>query len=367
VQLTDRASTDGPPRPPVTARIVDVQPILGSDKTSGLAATLTLDVGADGDRPERRIVTVHPGRQPLVELDSGDDSRTIELESFDLFAHATIHSSKGAVSTAQGDVAEAITRMAGLDRLGRTLRPVPATIEVDDDVTVDFAARYAPYRDGGVHGEERSLLSETLTRAVDEPQSFDCEIQLTATTGEVYRVARSEYPGEDPIGAARYRTESDRSHHRLTVGGFGEQPVALNVEATIADAFGLTAHATAQVANYRIVDAGAWVERASGISRAAVENSRADAERAMADAPDPATQAAIGMLTALTDVLAQLDQATAAPARRVAGVIQLSTRIAELLPRVRLCPDSSGIIDGFIATTAHSPAGSVAFRDRVGS
>jgi hypothetical protein len=322
-------------RGPEVLRIVEARPLVAPGDDAGLAAEVVIEHRPEAGAPVRRTLTVRPREQPVLLADDGGAGVAVELESFDLFATASTSAEVGPGTRLRADVSAAVSRLAGLDRLGRRLRVVPATIEVDDFVTIDLAGRYAPFRDGEVQGEERSLLSESVTKAISAPLEVRCDVRLTDAEGNVRRLATpnggtSPRAGDLPGVQATPRGTGQR----LVVGPLGAKPTTVRVEASLQDRFGLRADTSATVENFRIVEPRPWLEQVAGISLTELRSRRERIERASRTAPDPDSQAAAGLIRCLLDVVEALDGQTAAPARRVAGAARLAKRVAELMPAV---------------------------------
>jgi hypothetical protein len=320
---------------PEAIRVVEARPVVSPGGDAGLAAEVVVERRPELGGPVRRSLTVRPREQPVLPADETESGAPVELESFDLFATAGLAAEPRAGTRVRADVSAAISRLAGLDRLGRSLPPLPATVEVDDFVAVDLAARYAPFRGGDVQGEERSLLSVTLTDALREPLGVRCDVRVTSADGNVRRLGP---PGAGPpaaVGDGPSVTMTPRgTGHRLVVGPLGTEPTTVRVEATLEDRFGLRADARATVENFGLVDARPWVEQVAGISLAELRRRRERVEAAGRTAPDRDSLAALGMIRSLVGAIEALEGPEAAPARRVAGAVRLATRVAELMPPV---------------------------------
>jgi hypothetical protein len=314
---------------PVRLRVAEARPVVSASEGSGLAAELVIDQPGEGGLADRRVVTVRPGEESvLVDEASG---QTIELDSFDLFASASVGPTGEPARRIEADITGAIARIAGLDRLGHRLRPSTASVEVDESVIVELATRYAPFRDGKVAGEERTPLSESMTRAHPGSADVRADVRITGENGTVRRRVTNE--GVDAAdGAPAVRVEPRDRGRRLIVGPFGGAPTAVQVDATLVDRFGRRATTRAVAHNFRVVDARPWVERAAGISLAELRGRHARLERAARSEPAPESLASAAMVRALVEVLESLDGEGAVPAGRVAGAVRLALRVAELLP-----------------------------------
>jgi hypothetical protein len=320
-------------RGPEVIRVVEARPLVGDD--ASLAAEVVIEHRPEVGAPVRRTLTVRPREQSVLLADDGGQGVAVELESFDLFATATVGAEAGPGTRVRADVSPVVGRLAGLGRLGRRLRSVPATIEVDDFVSVDVAARYAPFRDGEVQGEERSLLSETVTKAIGAPLDVRCDVRLTDAGGNVRRLAAPNGGTAVSAGDLPGVNATPRgTGQRLVVGPLGGEPTTVRVDAVVEDRFGLRARTSATVDNFRIVEPRPWVEQVAGVSLAELRRRRERIERASRSAPDPDALAAAGMIRCLLDVVEALDGQTAVPARRVAGAARLAKRVAELMPPV---------------------------------
>jgi hypothetical protein len=319
---------------PEAMRVVEARPVISPGDAPRLVAEVVIEARPEAGEPVRRALTVRPREQPVLVVDD-EPGLAVELESFDLFARASVGDATGPGTRVRTDISAAIGRLAGLDRLGRRLRPLPATVELDDFLTVDVNARYAPFRDGAVAGEERSLLSESVTKAVSRPLDVRCDVRLTDLDGTIRWLAT---PDGGPLPPASGRPGMKTSPHgtgrRLVIGPLAGEPRTVRVEAFVEDHFGLRARTSASVDNYRVVEPRPWVEKVAGISLAELRRRRERIERLSRTAPDPDAQAAAGMIRCLVDVVEALEGPTAVPARRVAGAVRLATRIAELMPTV---------------------------------
>ena len=156
-----------------------------------------------------------------------------------------------------------------------------ATIEVDDFVIVDVASRYAPFRGSEVAGEERSLLSEAMTRAHSgSATELRADVRLTRADGSVRRQQVGSGPGG---GDVHVEVQADRQ--RLTIGPLGQEPTSVTLDATVSDGFGLQAKTRASVQNFRVVDARAWVEQSLGIALPQLRQRKDELERSTRTAP----------------------------------------------------------------------------------
>jgi hypothetical protein len=277
-----------------------------------------------------RVVSIAPREEPLL-LDEAT-GETITLDSFDLFAAASPRLAGQSVRRSDVDVSSAIAALAGLERLGVRLRPALATLEVHDSVVVDLVTRYAPYRDGEVAGEERSVLSEAMTRAHREPLDIRADLRLSGADGRVRhrRVARSS--ADDPDHVSDVRVENGQGGQHLVVGPLGDEPVTVQAEVTVHDQFGLHSRTRATIANFRVMDARAWVERTTALSLDHMRRRRDELELRDRRAPTKDSQTSAAMMGALVEALESLHTPEGAHATRVAGVVRLALRAAELLP-----------------------------------
>jgi hypothetical protein len=329
----------GVPLEPI--HVVEARVVGSTEGRAGLAAEVVIEHARAEGAPVRRALTVRPRQQPVVEIGDGNQRRSVELESFDLFATASVVEPAGPGRQTRADVSAAIARLAGVARLGRRLPSVPATIEVDDYVTIELRARYAPYRNGSAQGEERSLLSETLTKAMTTPPEVTCDVRVIDAGGSVRRVAAtSDHTAPPGLESSGVTITPASTGHRLVIGPLGQSPASAQVDASLADRFGLRAWASAWVDNYRIVEPLPWVEQVAEISLDELRRRHERIDATSRRAPTDDAVAAAGMIRCLAGVMGSLDGSTSVPASRVAGVIRLASRVAELVPSVGR-PDSN--------------------------
>jgi hypothetical protein len=274
-------------------------------------------------------MTVRPGEIPWL-FDEDTESWT-ELESFDLFATAAV-SRVGVTRRTQADIADAIGRLAGLEHLGQRLQAPAATIELDDALMVTVATRYAPYRDGEVMGEERSLVSESLSKFDTGPVTARCDVWLTDSSGRARRVRIGD-PDEPAVDGAGVTVETVEGGQRLVVGAIGAGPMLVRVEGHVQDSFDRRANVFALAANFRVLDARRWVDGASGVPLEFLQARLAQAAGAARLSPTPGGVAATGMWRSISDLLLSLNSDEPVPATRVAGAVRLARRVDELLLR----------------------------------
>jgi hypothetical protein len=253
-----------------------------------------------------------------------------ELDSFDLFTKASIASTDNAPRRTETDISGVISQMAGLDRAG-SLPSTVASIEVDDVVAVDLKSHYAPYRDGEVFGEERSMLSDSINRATAGLADLQIDLRTIGPDGNARRGRFTKAAPNVGPGLPEVRIDEQGNGHRLVIGPLGGDPLTLQVDATSTDRFGLRSTTRASIQNFRVYDARAWIERASNISLAQLTERRDTLERSARLAPSDASIAGSSMLRTLTDVLEGLDRRDPAPAAQVAGAVRLAHRVEELL------------------------------------
>ncbi len=274
-------------------------------------------------------LTVNPRETPLLIDDASGE--TIEMESFDVFAYASLPEPGGGSRQMEADITASIARLAGIRPSYKALRRTSAAIEMDDFVIVDLAARYAPYRDGVVFGEERSKLAEAVNRAESGPVDIRADVRFVGERDGVRRRRIANAQAGTISDAPEVHLDEQGNGYRLTVGPLGE-PTSVRVEATLVDRFGLAADTRVSAHNYRVFDARAWVERAAAISLSQIEARHNGIETAARMAPTADLVSSAAMLRALIDTLASLDGPDAVPASRVAGALRLAVRVAELLP-----------------------------------
>ena len=289
-------------------------------------------VAPDGATSTLRALTVRP-RQPAWVLDEST-GRWLQLESFDLFALASVEASADDASppaASEADIAAIIERLAGLERRGHRLRALSASIEVEDAISFGIGARYVPYRDGEAMGEEQSAVSEHLN-AVDTGPVHVTRADLWVSRGEGPLRRLQHPPGselvEDP---STVDLRDDDRGRRLVVGGLSGDPTVVRLEASVEDRFGLHSAASALAANFRVVDAARWVEDTCGVSRGVIRQRLRRAEAVARTSQTPTAFASAGMLRALVDAIEDLDVERSVPAVRVAGAVALVHRVEELV------------------------------------
>jgi hypothetical protein len=314
---------------PVKLKIAEARPVVSTDDPPRLTGELVID-GPQGDRlAGGRTVTARPREEPLlVDEVSG---ASIELDSFDLFATASIGISSESSRRTETDISKQISRLVGSER-GHRLRPTSALIEVDDFVVIDLSSRYAPYRDGKVFGEERSMLSESVNRAHSGPVEIVADLRIAGANGSMRRRRVTNTPLETDTGQSDVRIDDQENGHRLVIGPLGDEPTWIQVTATMTDRFGLQATTHASTHNFRVAEAQGWVERAANVALARLRQRLDDLERDAHSAPTQEVLASAAMLQALVDNLEALDGPEAVPAGQVAGAVLLAFRVAELLP-----------------------------------
>jgi len=327
------AAGRGPPLEVI--QVVEARPIVSSSEKPTLAAEVAIEHRLASGRPARRTLTIRPRDQPVVVIEAGDGRRSIELESFDLFASASVAEATDPGNRMRIDISAAIGRLAGVERLGRELRSVPTMIEVDDFVRVEVSARYAPYRNGSVQGEERSLLSQSITSAIGGPFDVRCDVRLVAADGIVRRLyAPTDQPAAPAGDPPALTITPEKAGHRIVIGPLGAEPTTVRLDATVQDSFGLQAPASAWVDNYRVVEPRRWLEEAAEISLDELRRRRERLDRASLMVPDADSLAAAAMIRCLVETIEALDDGVAVPACRIAGTIRLATRVAELMPPI---------------------------------
>jgi hypothetical protein len=328
--LIARLST--PRRPRGTVQITNVRPVvsLGDAPSIGAEVAVTIEGSGELNRSER-VVTVRPRENPLVVDD--ETGEAVELESFDLFALATaVPVSERAVQQT-ADIASSIARLAGLEHGGGRLRAGPATVEVDEEVAVDVHTRYAPFRDGEVQGEEHSRLSESLNGVDTGPIEVWCDASHLDGEGRVRRARTGEVKAvrEDQRGPEPARVERIEDGYRVVVGQLGSTPTVVNLDVVATDQFGLRSVVSVVAPNYRVVDARAWVEQATGLHLNEQRKRLDELERLARRAPTDRARANAGLVRCLAEVLESLDNEPAVSAFQVAGAVRLAARVEELV------------------------------------
>ena len=332
-----RMARDGgraaPARP---IRLIEATPKVSLGPSASIAVDVRAEtVTADGRGEDRGTITVRPGETPWV-LDPAT-ARWTQLESFDLFGLASVdgmamqgNGPRG--RRVQADITGEIGRLAGLDRLGRRLRAPRATVEIDDTVIIRIESRYAPYRDGEVMGEERSLLSDRLNEVDTGPVSARADVWISDVGGLTQRIRIGERDEPDAQGKAVVALEEGDEGYRLVVGNLDDGIAIVRLEGSLEDRFGRRASVSALAANFRVVGARSWVEAAGGVSLDALRNRYSRASLSARLGPTAAGLSAAGMLRALVDALAELDAEPTTWATRVAGAVRLARRVDELHP-----------------------------------
>jgi hypothetical protein len=332
-----RGRRDGEqPRP---IRLTEATPKVSLGPSPSIAVDVRAEaVSADGRGEDRGHLTVRP-RETAWILDE-PTGRWTELESFDLFGLASVERAPGLQGDpggrAQADITAAIGRLAGLERLGHRLRAPHATVELDDTVTVGFRSYYAPYRDGEVMGEERSLLSDRLNDVDTGPVSARADVWITGADGRTLRRRVGHAREPDGGNGAALELAADGHGHRLVIGHLGDGPVVVRLEGSLEDLFGLRSDVSAVAANFRVVDPRPWVEAASGVSLDSLRRRLVAVDGSARLGPTAARSAAAGLLRTLVEVLTGLDAESPVAAPRVAGAVRLARRVQELLPETAL-------------------------------
>jgi hypothetical protein len=304
------------------------RPVLETAEARGLA--VEVEVAPLGDASDaRHTVTVRPRETPLVVDD--ETGVSTQLESFDLFATASIQTSPGPSARTQADIRDSILRLAGLYELGRGLPKQDAVIEVDDAVTIGLDSRYAPFRDGKVQGEERSMVAEVLSKAETGSVEFRCEVNIFGTDAKPRRFRVATDGIADRQDQRLARLEQDERRPRVVIGPLGSTPAVVRVEAVAEDRYGLRSPVSVLTANYRVIDARRWLEGATGLSLDTLHRQLHRLEADAAATPSDANLSAAAMLRALVDVLNGLDHTPAAPAAAVAGALRLADHV---MPRI---------------------------------
>lgn len=317
-------------------RLVEATPKVSLGRSPSVAVDVRAEiVAADGNADDLGFITVRPRETPWV-LDQATD-RWTQLESFDLFGVASVERApmQGDPQWAkrvEADISAVIGRLAGLERLGHRLRAPRATVEVDDTVTVSLRGRYAPYRDGEVMGEERSLLSDRINEVDTGPVSTQAAVWVTEADGRTRRFQIGHGVELDGQNAAVLALDTGDDGQRLVVGGLGDGLVVVRLEGSLEDRFGLRSDVSALAANFRVVGARPWVEAACGVSLDMLRGRLAQVDRSVRLGPTAAGIVAAGMLRTLVQALAVLDEESAIPATRVAGAVRLARRVQELVP-----------------------------------
>ena len=317
--------------------MVDVSPIVDGER-GRISADVVVDVephGAGGSaRPVRHAITVGPRANPVIALDPADPTRVVEVESFDLVASARVPPGPDSAARTierQADVLPALSQAAGLGRLGYRLAAAAATVLVGDRCSIEVETRYAPFRDGGTWGEERSMLSDAVTRAVAAMPTVTCAAGVVSGDGTSRRT--------EAVGTGRGRhLEADATSERragapavVTLDVPADDLVFVQATVTAADGFGLRSSVEVMTTNYRIVDAGSWLESTLDIDRAALAERRRQAEYlATKEGTDPHLRRA-ALLDVAADALDLLHDSPSTSGYQVAGALRLLIRVEELL------------------------------------
>ena len=331
------ARDGGSAAPARPIRLIEATPKVSLGPSASIAVDVRAEtVTPDGRGEDRGSITVRPGETPWV-LDPAT-ARWTQLESFDLFGLASVDGTpmqgdgpRG--RRVQADITGEIGRLAGLDRLGRRLRAPRATVEVDDTVTIRIESRYAPYRDGEVMGEERSLLSDRLnevdTRArVGSSRRLDLGRGRADAADPSRRARRTGCPGQGGGGARRRRRRAPagggqpgRWHRHRASGGLARGSVRAASER-------LGSHRQLPRGWCTVVGGGClW-----GVARRAPRALLGD-QPVGATGPDGRRALRTpACFRALVDASAELDAEPATWATRVAGAVRLARRVDELHP-----------------------------------
>ena len=333
IDAPPRTRSPGPAQDSPRLTMVEVRTLVDGEARGELAAEVTVvvdpDDGADTE-PVRHRITVGPRHNPAIPLPQ-DPTRMMELESFDLYGHAWVAPDAEVRSVVRElDVVPALSQAAGLYRLGYRLAGPAATVEVDNRITVSVDTRYAPFRDGQVFGEEWSMLSKTVTGEVDRPVGVSCQARIVGGNGDIRRVASDEgrANGDSTSAVSGY---VDGRRHTMVFDGLGDEPVLLDATFTVVDGFGLSTTTAVTATNYRVVDAGRWVERALAVEAKTTMARRRQAERALDERPSDEALRSVQLLEIAGDALAMLHDNPAISGRQVAGALRLLIRIDELL------------------------------------
>jgi hypothetical protein len=196
-------------------------------------------------------------------------------------------------------------------------------------MTVALDPRYAPYRDGKVQGEERSLVADVLSKADTGAVEFRGTVTMLAGSetrkfqlaSDGSRESKSPQPG---------RIDRKKGQLHLSIGPLGSEPAVARIEGTVEDRFGLTSPISVLAANYRVMDPLRWIEGTTGLSVDRLSRKLHRLEDGGAP-PTDARLATIGMLRALVDVLQRLEREPSAAAASVAGALRLAEAV---LPRI---------------------------------
>jgi hypothetical protein len=319
-------------------RLVEATPKVSLGRSPSIAVDVRAEsVAGDGSAEDRGLITVRPREAPWV-LDEAI-GRWTQLESFDFFAVASVErplpgrDDPEPARRVQADISAAIGRLAGLERLGHRLRGPSATVEIDDTVTVNLRGRYAPYRDGEVMGEERSLLSERLNEIDTGEVTTQADVWITEAGGRTRRLRIGHGDEPDGQGAASLALDPSANGQRLVVGGLPEGLAVVRLEGSLEDRFGLRSDVSALAANFRVVGARPWVEATCGVSLDALRGRLSRVDRSVRLAPTAEWITIAGMLRALVEALVVLDAESVVSATRVAGAVRLTRRVQELIPQ----------------------------------
>ena len=290
-------------------------------------SAIVVHQGADGRQVE---ATVEPRQEAVVDVDGS----RVFLGAFDFFARARRgprdaegRSTRGALA----DLTPAICRLAGSTLVHR-LRATPADLEIDEEVQFSVVARFAPFRNGVLFGEERSALSDILT--AKSLESFDA--QLTITVESFDGDSRVAVLNEDDVAAlTNIEPPSRRSRHGVArlvrLGPFNGQPVSLVVTGMAIGTSGLKSEFRTEMSNVRVHNPADWLAEAMGTS---FDDWRRTADRLAVDAdrlPTDVNLSRRGIADAATSALAQVAAESSSPFEQVAGVAALLTRAEDLL------------------------------------
>jgi hypothetical protein len=314
-------------------RLANPVPNLSADGAPSISVEVQPElIARDGDTRRMEALTIRPRESAWVLDDS--TGRWIELESFDLFAIASRSAAGGDAepqSTTEADIAAVIEGLAGLRRPRARLHARLAMVQVEEAISFDIAARYVPYRNGEVMGEERSSISDHLN-AVDTGPARVARADAWVSNGRG-PVRRLHHPSgtERVEDRSTFDLVEDDDVRRLVVGGLGGAPAVVRLEATVEDRFGLRAPVSALAANFRVLGAARWVEDACGVSRGTLRQRLRRAEAEARTSQRPTAHATTRMLGAVVGAIEDLDSEGSAPAVRVAGAVALTRRVEELV------------------------------------
>jgi hypothetical protein len=279
---------------------------------------------ADG----RQLETVaRPREETVVDV----DGERVSLGSFDFFARAAVARHNGTVKTSSRrlDVSAAMLRH-GPPGFEDRLRATPADVEVDDTVHFDVVARFSPFRQGLVFGEEQSELCDILTARLDA-LDVQLSLHLTSPDGQVRELVDGDEDLTRMITIESQLRRSKRGVARRIGFDLEGQPVELLVSGVAKGPSGLSSEFRAHVCNYRIKDPRAWLEQAMATS---LDEWRARAARRSRDALRLATDESVSkesIAKVAAETLEKLVPASSTSALRVAGIASLLARAEQLL------------------------------------